>query len=68
MNQFEDSDKDICLHFADEPERFHGAVIPPIFNNSVFVYRTFESLGEAVADETNHYVYWRGTNPTVEIA
>ena len=68
MNQFEDSDKNICLHFADEPERFQGAVIPPVFNNSVFVYPTFESLGDAVADETNHYVYWRGTNPTVEIA
>jgi cystathionine beta-lyase/cystathionine gamma-synthase len=68
MTQFDDSDIDICLHVADEPERFDGAVIPPIYNNSVFVYPTFESLGEAVADETRHYVYWRGTNPTVEIA
>lgn len=70
MNLFEEglSDLDICMHFADEPERFHGAVVPPIFNNSVFVYPTLDSLGQAVADETSHYVYWRGTNPTVEIA
>ncbi|WP_462409580.1 trans-sulfuration enzyme family protein [Neobacillus sp. Marseille-QA0830] len=70
MNEFNDSayDNDICMHFADEPNRFQGAVIPPIYHNTLFVYPTLESLGNAIADETEHYVYIRGTNPTVEMA
>ncbi len=64
----ESDDKEMCMHLADEPERFHGAVVPPLYGNSLFVYPTFESMIQALVDEQNHYVYWRGTNPTVEIA
>jgi cystathionine beta-lyase/cystathionine gamma-synthase len=61
-------DEAICIQLGEKPERFLGAVVPPTFGNSLFVYPTLEELGQAVADERNHYVYWRGTNPTVEIA
>jgi cystathionine beta-lyase/cystathionine gamma-synthase len=61
-------DKKICMHFADNRGRFKGAVIPPIFGNTLFTYSSFESLAEADSDETDHYVYMRGKNPTVEIA
>ncbi|GAB2931795.1 PLP-dependent aspartate aminotransferase family protein [Nonomuraea fastidiosa] len=45
-----------------------GAVNPPVFENSLFTFETAEELGEAVRNEDERYVYWRGTNPTVDLA
>ncbi|OLS35914.1 PLP-dependent aspartate aminotransferase family protein [Bacillus sp. MRMR6] len=61
------SDEHIVTHLGDEYERFHGAVVPPIYQNSLFVFENFEQLTEAMKDEQSSYLYWRGTNPTVEI-
>lgn len=61
------SDEHVCTHLGDEYERFHGAVVPPIYQNSLFVFESFERLTEAMKDEQSSYLYWRGTNPTVEI-
>lgn len=61
------SDEYICTHLGDEYERFNGAVVPPIYQNSLFVFQDFEQLAEAMKDEQSNYLYWRGTNPTVEI-
>ncbi|WP_066309100.1 PLP-dependent aspartate aminotransferase family protein [Bacillus sp. FJAT-29814] len=62
------NDQHICTHLGDEYERFHGAVVPPVYQNSLFVYPNFDSFVEAMQDEQNNYLYWRGKNPTVEIA
>jgi cystathionine beta-lyase len=61
------SAESICTHLGDEYDRFHGAVVPPIYQNSLFVFEKFEHLTEAMKDEQNNYLYWRGKNPTVEI-
>ena len=61
------SNEHIVTHLGDDYKRFHGAVIPPIYQNSLFVFENFEQLAEAMKDEQNSYLYWRGTNPTVEI-
>jgi cystathionine beta-lyase len=61
------SDEHIVTHLGDEYERFHGAVVPPIYQNSLFVFENFDQLTEAMKDEQSSYLYWRGTNPTVEI-
>lgn len=45
-----------------------GAVNPPVFENSLFTFASAEELGEAVRNEDERYVYWRGTNPTVDLA
>lgn len=58
----------ICTHLGDQYDRFHGAVVPPIYQNSLFVYDNFDSFVEAMQDEQHNYLYWRGNNPTVEIA
>lgn len=58
----------ICTHLGDDYQRFHGAVVPPLYQNSLFVYENFDSFVEAMQDEQNNYIYWRGNNPTVEIA
>ncbi|MFS0597192.1 aminotransferase class I/II-fold pyridoxal phosphate-dependent enzyme [Peribacillus frigoritolerans] len=62
------SDQEICMHFDTGSQPFFGAIIPPIFGNSLFVYPTHEEFVQAEKDQQNHYVYSRGTNPTVEIA
>ncbi|MDM5294680.1 aminotransferase class I/II-fold pyridoxal phosphate-dependent enzyme [Peribacillus simplex] len=62
------SDQEICMHFDTGSDLFGGAIIPPIFGNSLFVYPTHEEFVKAENDQQNHYVYTRGTNPTVEIA
>jgi cystathionine beta-lyase len=56
-----------CIHYADVPERFLGAVTPPIFQNSLFVYPTFEKFSHALKKLRQNYIYTRGNNPTVEI-
>lgn len=60
-------EKSICTHMGDDYERFNGAVVPPIYENSLFVYPKFKDLARALAKEREEYVYTRGTNPTVEI-
>ncbi len=45
-----------------------GAVNPPIFENSLFTFPNAAELGEAIRNEDERYVYWRGTNPTVDLA
>lgn len=50
--------EDICAHLGDDYDRYLGAIVPPIFQNSLFTRKT-----------TNHgYVYTRISNPTTEIA
>lgn len=50
--------EDICTHLGDEYDRYLGAIVPPIFQNTLFTHKT-----------TDHgYVYTRVGNPTIEIA
>jgi cystathionine gamma-lyase len=50
--------EDICTHLGDDYDRYLGAIVPPIFQNSLFTRTT-----------TDHgYVYTRVSNPTIEIA
>ncbi|MBQ2277981.1 MAG: PLP-dependent transferase, partial [Clostridia bacterium] len=50
-------------HVGDEYEKFDGAIVPPLFQNSLFVQPT-EANGVAAA---NHN-YSRVSNPTLDIA
>lgn len=63
-----EEDLEICLEYGDQRKKFGGAVIPPTFGGSLFVYESADSLSEAVMNEQGHYVYTRGTNPTIEVA
>lgn len=60
-------DKQICMQFEEDRERFSGADVPPTFQNTLFTYPTLDELSEAVRSEKQHYLYGRGTNPTIEI-
>ncbi|WP_344470571.1 PLP-dependent aspartate aminotransferase family protein [Nonomuraea monospora] len=61
-------DEWICGRLGEDEPWMLGAVNPPVFENSVFTFATAEELGEAVRNEDERYVYWRGTNPTVDLA
>ncbi|MEO3891391.1 PLP-dependent aspartate aminotransferase family protein [Nonomuraea sp. B5E05] len=61
-------DEWICGRLGEDEPWMLGAVNPPVFENSLFAFATAEELGEAVRNEDERYVYWRGTNPTVDLA
>ncbi|MEF2245150.1 MULTISPECIES: trans-sulfuration enzyme family protein [unclassified Paenibacillus] len=48
----------ICLHHGDDYDSFHGAIVPPIFQNTLFTNKT----------KDHGYIYTRSSNPTIEIA
>ncbi|HEX4815886.1 MAG TPA: PLP-dependent transferase, partial [Nonomuraea sp.] len=58
----------ICGRLGEDEPWMMGAVNPPVFENSLFTFASAEELGEAVRNEDERYVYWRGTNPTVDLA
>ena len=55
--------EDICAHLGDDYQNFMGAIVPPIFQNSLFV-RPTESNGV----DNNGHNYTRISNPTTDIA
>ncbi|MEW1838344.1 PLP-dependent aspartate aminotransferase family protein [Nonomuraea angiospora] len=61
-------DEWICGRLGEDEPWALGAVNPPVFENSVFTFGTAQELGEAIRNEDERYVYWRGTNPTVDLA
>ncbi|KGE19656.1 trans-sulfuration enzyme family protein [Paenibacillus wynnii] len=61
-------DELICYQFEDKEHRFLRAAAPPIYETAPFFFDTYEEYAEAANHEKEHYVYWRGTNPTVQIA
>ena len=55
--------EDICAHLGDEYGKFCGAIVPPIFQNTLFVQPT-----EANGMTEHGYAYSRVSNPTTDIA
>jgi cystathionine beta-lyase len=57
----------LCAHWGEDPARYHGAVVPPIFQSSLFTSpdsETFSHRGEARASV---YDYTRTANPTTDV-
>ena len=55
--------EDICTHLGDEYGKFSGAIVPPIFQNSLFVNPT-----DVNGVQPHGYGYTRSSNPTTDIA
>ncbi len=53
------------LHEGDDRSAQHGAVNPPVYYASTFVFPTVQAYYEAGADPFQHYFYSRDRNPTV---
>jgi cystathionine beta-lyase/cystathionine gamma-synthase len=56
------------LHHMNEDDNPFGAVSPPIYQSSIFGFKSFAEFREAINDEVNHSLYTRGNNPTVMLA
>lgn len=57
----------ILSHYAEDRERYRGAVVPPIFQNSLFTHPDWESIDAAFDDRVDSLIYSRGHNPTVRM-
>ncbi|MBQ9996571.1 MAG: aminotransferase class I/II-fold pyridoxal phosphate-dependent enzyme [Clostridia bacterium] len=55
--------EDIVAHVGDEYEKYEGAIVPPLFQNSLFVHPT-----EANGMTSSEFDYSRMSNPTLDIA
>ncbi|MGD2120463.1 MAG: PLP-dependent aspartate aminotransferase family protein [Gemmatimonadota bacterium] len=54
-----------CIHAGTAPDPAFGAVAPPIFQTSTFVFRTPEEGAARFAGEDAGYIYTRMGNPTI---
>ncbi len=57
----------MMAHFAEDRSAYHGAVVPPIFQNSLFTFENWDAIDKAFDDRVNSYIYSRGGNPSVNI-
>ena len=55
------------LHHMGEYNLPVNAVAPPLFQNSIFCFDSFEAFHEALENEAEHFIYSRGNNPTVNL-
>ncbi len=55
-------------HHGENRADYAGAVVPPIFQNSLFTYESWDAISEAFDKRAESYIYSRGNNPTVRIA
>jgi methionine-gamma-lyase len=54
-----------CIHAGSAPDPAFGAVVPPIFQSSTFVFKTPEEGAARFAGEDPGYIYTRMGNPTI---
>jgi len=52
----------------DSEQKYEGAVVPPIFQNSLFTFPDWEAIDNAFEARQEHFIYSRGKNPTVDFA
>lgn len=57
----------IVTHYGENPEECFGAVVPPIYQNSLNVYPNVETYLNG-GDDKHPYVYMRVSNPTIRLA
>lgn len=55
------------LHHMGEHDLPMHAVAPPLFQNSIFSFDSYEDFHEALSHEADHYIYSRGNNPTAAL-
>ena len=51
----------------DSERNPNGAVVPPIYQNSLFTFENWEAIDEAFDNRLDRFIYTRGKNPTVKV-
>lgn len=60
-------DSHILTHLGEDRKLYFNAVAPPVIQTSNFAFNSVEEMRAAFVSESDHHVYTRGNNPTVEI-
>ncbi|MGB0199475.1 MAG: trans-sulfuration enzyme family protein, partial [Flavobacteriaceae bacterium] len=55
------------MHLGEDPKDYNSAVVPPMYQNSLFVFDGWDELDRAFDDKPNQFIYSRGNNPTVTL-
>ena len=58
----------ILMHYGENKEEYQGAVVPPIYQNSLFTFKDWDDIDRAFDNPSNNCIYTRGNNPTALIA
>jgi cystathionine beta-lyase/cystathionine gamma-synthase len=58
----------LLAHYAEDREAHAGAVVPPLYQNSLFTFDSWEAIDEAFSDPADRCIYTRGNNPSVVTA
>jgi cystathionine beta-lyase len=58
----------LLAHLGEDREQFHGAVVPPLYQNSLFTFKDWDDIDAAFEDRTGRPIYTRLTNPTTAVA
>lgn len=66
-NETTNQDMMYLMHTADEPKKHMGAVVAPIFMNSLHVFDRIEDFEALNGYEYDKYLYTRDCNPTVAV-
>jgi cystathionine beta-lyase len=57
----------LCAHAGEDPALHHGAVVPPIYQNSLFLSPDCETFIRRDQEHPQHYDYTRVANPTTDV-
>jgi len=58
----------LMAHIGEDRSSYQGAVVPPVFQNSLFTFKDWDDIDAAFDDRTNRPIYTRLVNPTTRIA
>lgn len=57
----------IIAHLGEDRKKNHGAVVAPIYQNSLFTFESADAIDDAFSKFETAYIYTRGNNPTVTL-
>ncbi len=57
----------LLCHDINDSSLYHGAVVPPIFQNSLFTFNDWDAIDNAFNNREHNFIYSRGRNPTVQL-
>lgn len=58
---------EILNEYGEERENYFNAIAPPIMQSSNFAFNNVNDFRQAMANESEKFIYSRGLNPTVQI-
>ena len=58
----------LMAHMGEDRNLYDGAVVPPVFQNSLFTFKDWDDIDNAFDNRTERPIYTRLVNPTTRIA